>query len=87
MTSLDGKGFSITLLKATEEMLGHLDTPVECGGWSPGNVPVFNASSPVVAKKDRIIESAPDDKEEELEPGNLECEYPKNGTFQLLHTD
>lgn len=74
MTSLDGKGFSITLLKATDEMLGHLDTPVECSGWSPGNVPVYNLSKPVVARNDRIIESIADDNEEELEPGNLERE-------------
>lgn len=75
MTSLDGPGFSITLLKATEEMLTHLDTSVEAAGWSPGNVPSFNASKPVVARKDRVIESATGDGDDaEIPASNLERE-------------
>lgn len=34
MTSLDGKGFSITLLKASSEMLDALDAPATSPGWS-----------------------------------------------------
>lgn len=34
MTSLDGKGFSITLLKATPAMLEALDAPATTPGWS-----------------------------------------------------
>ncbi|OKL61787.1 hypothetical protein UA08_02212 [Talaromyces atroroseus] len=34
MTSLDGKGFSITLLKANSEMLEALDAPASTPGWS-----------------------------------------------------
>lgn len=33
MTSLDGKGFSITLLKATPAMLEALDVPATTPGW------------------------------------------------------
>jgi hypothetical protein len=35
MTSLDGPGFSITLLKADAEMLACLDAPTTAVGWSP----------------------------------------------------
>ncbi|KAJ5729722.1 uncharacterized protein N7483_004230 [Penicillium malachiteum] len=34
MTSLDGKGFSITLLEATSQMLEALDAPATTPGWS-----------------------------------------------------
>jgi dihydroxyacetone kinase len=41
MTSLDGPGFSITLLKATSEILTYIDTPVTALGWS---APSFSPS-------------------------------------------
>lgn len=41
MTSLDGPGFSITLLRATREMLEYIDAPTKATGWS---VPSFSAS-------------------------------------------
>ncbi len=34
MTSLDGPGFSITLLKATSEMLEYINAPTKAIGWS-----------------------------------------------------
>lgn len=34
MTSLDGKGFSITLLKASAQMLEALDLPATSPGWT-----------------------------------------------------
>lgn len=37
MTSLDGPGFSITLLKAAPEMLKLLDAPTDATGWSASN--------------------------------------------------
>lgn len=33
MSSLDGPGFSITLLKATSEMLKYIDAPSNAVGW------------------------------------------------------
>jgi len=35
MTSLDARGFSITLLKADREMVRLLDTPTKAVGWTP----------------------------------------------------
>jgi hypothetical protein len=34
MTSLDGPGFSITLLKANQEILECIDAPVIASGWT-----------------------------------------------------
>jgi hypothetical protein len=42
MTSLDGPGFSITLLKATSEILEYIDAPTTAVGWS---APSFAPSS------------------------------------------
>jgi hypothetical protein len=39
MTSLNGPGFSITLLKATQEMLEHVDAPTKATGWSAPSFP------------------------------------------------
>jgi len=33
MTSLDGPGFSITLLKATADILSYIDAPTAAPGW------------------------------------------------------
>jgi hypothetical protein len=38
MTSLNGPGFSITLLKATPEMIGYLEAPTNAAGWGALNV-------------------------------------------------
>jgi dihydroxyacetone kinase len=35
MSSLDGPGFSITLLKATAEMVEYIDAPTTALGWAP----------------------------------------------------
>lgn len=36
MTSLDARGFSITLLKADDEIIRLLDVPSKAVGWKPG---------------------------------------------------
>jgi dihydroxyacetone kinase len=33
MTSLNGSGFSVTLLKATTSMLAYIDAPTDAKGW------------------------------------------------------
>lgn len=71
MTSLDGPGFSVTLLKATDEMFKYLDTPVQAAGWSPGNMPSFDASNPVVLKKDRVVANVADDDETDAPSSDL----------------
>jgi dihydroxyacetone kinase len=38
MTSLNGPGFSITLLKATPDMIGYLEAPTDATGWGALNV-------------------------------------------------
>jgi hypothetical protein len=42
MTSLDGPGFSITLLKATPEMVKYIDQPTTAVGWT---APVFSSAA------------------------------------------
>ncbi|EXJ80155.1 hypothetical protein A1O1_08297 [Capronia coronata CBS 617.96] len=42
MTSLDSKGFSISLLKANQEMLHFLDVPVTAPGWA---IPTYSSES------------------------------------------
>lgn len=52
MTSLDGPGFSITLLKATTEMLKHIDAPTTASNWKPARNPNFNSKREVVLAPD-----------------------------------
>ncbi|KAJ9647926.1 hypothetical protein H2199_001702 [Coniosporium tulheliwenetii] len=59
MTSLNGPGFSITLLRASQQMLDFLDVEVECAGWSPGSLPPASRSKRAVFRENRIIEKAP----------------------------
>jgi dihydroxyacetone kinase len=54
MTSLDGPGFSITLLKATSEMLSYIDAPTMAAGWS---TPSFSQST-WETKSSRVVYSS-----------------------------
>ncbi|KAL2829570.1 Dak1 domain-containing protein [Aspergillus pseudoustus] len=53
MTSLDSKGFSITLLKASDKLLEYLDVPTFAPGWSvssTGRVPQLRTATAVATK-------------------------------------
>lgn len=54
MTSLDGPGFSITLLKATTEMLKHIDAPTTASGWKPARNPNLNPQREAVLAPDAL---------------------------------
>lgn len=69
MTSLDGPGFSITLLKATTEMLEHIDAPTNALGWP---VPTFTPSS-WSKSESRVVQDFNESTEEKVATGNLKC--------------
>lgn len=71
MTSLDGPGFSLTLLKASPSMLHHLDTPVDALGWSPASISTIDKSQHV-AEQDRVINSPPETEEAKV-TGEIKC--------------
>ena len=54
MTSLDGPGFSITLLKATTEMLKHIDALTTASGWKPARNPNLNPQREAVLAPDAL---------------------------------
>lgn len=54
MTSLDGPGFSITLLKATTEMLKHIDAPTTASGWKPARNPNLTPTREAVLALDAL---------------------------------
>ncbi|PYI32743.1 dihydroxyacetone kinase [Aspergillus indologenus CBS 114.80] len=62
MTSLDGKGFSITLLKASKAMIQALDAPASTPGWTAHQ---HLETSPVARKLFAVEEQA-----ERLDPGS-----------------
>lgn len=49
MTSLNGPGFSITLLKASPEMVGYLEAPTNAAGWGALNVSRLHDKPPTEA--------------------------------------
>ncbi|RAH67461.1 dihydroxyacetone kinase [Aspergillus aculeatinus CBS 121060] len=63
MTSLDGKGFSITLLKASKAMIQALDAPASSPGWTAHQ---HLETSPVARKSS----AAPDEKAKRLDSGS-----------------
>jgi len=70
MTSLDGPGFSITLLKATPEMVGYIDTPTDATGWSAPSFPPGLWEEKVF----RLFESGnSSDKELVVQDAGIEC--------------
>lgn len=76
MTSLNGLGFSISLLKVTDTGLGSgksilelLDDPAEAPGWSAAiTTKTWEEKSTATLNKDAVGE-------EDAKPSNLECEY------------
>ncbi|KAK9312256.1 Dak1 domain-containing protein [Lipomyces starkeyi] len=50
MTSLDGPGFSITLLKASNTVLKYLDAPTKAVGFTPGSVVTADSPSRVIVE-------------------------------------
>lgn len=72
MTSLDGPGFSVTLLRAIDDMLKHLDTDVETIGWSPSSIGSLQKAGR--SSKERIITI--DEKAEDAMPeSGLKCVF------------
>lgn len=69
MTSLDGPGFSITLLKATSEMIEYIDTPTNSLGWS---APSF---SPEVWSDEasRVVHDFNESDNEKIPIGSIKC--------------
>ncbi|RFU78149.1 dihydroxyacetone kinase [Trichoderma arundinaceum] len=66
MTSLNGPGFSITLLKATLEMIEYLEAPTNAAGWGSLSVshlhdrPVAETATPISVNEDhaKAVESS-----------------------------
>lgn len=62
MTSLDGKGFSITLLKASKAMIQALDAPASSPGWTAHQhletSPVARKSSAAADEKAKRLDSS-----------------------------
>ncbi|KAK9312415.1 Dak1 domain-containing protein [Lipomyces starkeyi] len=50
MSSLDGPGFSITLLKASDKILEYLDAPTKAVGFTPGSVLTADSPSRVIVE-------------------------------------
>ena len=83
MTSLDGKGFSITLLRASEEMLDHLDGDVEASGWSPGSISALQKSHK--PNKNRVI-TEEQSAETEVPKSDLKRKFSDSGATTLALT-
>jgi len=67
MTSLNGPGFSITLLKTTSDMLPLLDAPTSAPGWAPKSP----SSSPEAIKPPTELTSAPEVAEPTVKNGYI----------------
>ncbi|PTB68258.1 dihydroxyacetone kinase [Trichoderma citrinoviride] len=72
MTSLNGLGFSITILKATDKaILPLIDAPADAAGWSPAVSPE-NWARGIDTTKSEVKEDAP--AEDESAPSNLDLD-------------
>lgn len=87
MTSLNGLGFSISLLKVTDTGLGAgcsmlelLDAPAEATGWSAAVTPNTWSKRGQSAKQEERSE------DDEMSPSNLRSEYCGFTTFSQLLT-
>lgn len=79
MTSLDGPGFSITLLKASTELLEYIDAPTNAVGWSATSYPPSSWES----ETERIIEATSGTEDKEINTkGNIKCERNSVQLFQ-----
>lgn len=76
MTSLNGLGFSITILKVTDKtILPLIDAPADAAGWSPAVRPE-NWVRGIDTTKSEIKQEAPS--QDDSTPSNLDC---KSGVF------
>lgn len=57
MTSLDGPGFSITLLKATPDILGHIDADTDAVGWPRANSSVISGVGAIADLPDSGVDN------------------------------
>jgi dihydroxyacetone kinase len=82
MTSLDALGFSITLLKATLEMITYLDAPAKAVGWAPPRRPQRSQSNLVANEPEKLhsVQEASSGIERELRVAlyapELQCREP-----------
>lgn len=71
MTSLNGLGFSITILKVADKaILPLIDAPADAAGWSPAVRPE-NWANGIDTTKAEIKEDAPS--QDDSAPSNLDC--------------
>lgn len=73
MTSLNGPGFSITLLKATPEMVGYLEAPTNAVGWGALNVSRLHDKPPTEAMVQINLE---DGHAKAVESSGIACKWP-----------
>lgn len=73
MTSLNGPGFSITLLKATSEMVGYLEAPTNAAGWGALNVSRLHDKPPPEAVAQVNLE---DGHAKAVESSGIACKWP-----------
>lgn len=72
MTSLNGPGFSITLLKATSEMIGYLEAPTSAAGWGALNVSHLHDEHNTEAA---TLISVNEDHKKAVESSGIACMY------------
>lgn len=81
MTSLNGLGFSITILKVTDNaILPLIDAPADAAGWSPAVRPE-NWIRGIDTTKSEVKQEAPS--QDDSTPSNLDC---KSDIFALAST-
>jgi dihydroxyacetone kinase len=73
MTSLNGPGFSITLLKATSEMVGYLEAPTTATGWGALDVSRLHDKPPTEAVAQVNLE---DGHTKIVESSGIACKWP-----------
>lgn len=73
MTSLNGPGFSITLLKATSEMVRYLEAPTNAVGWGALNVSRLHDKPPTEAVAQINLE---DGHAKAVESSGISCKRP-----------
>jgi dihydroxyacetone kinase len=82
MTSLDSPGFSITLLKATPDMLKYIKAPATSNGWTVSSAPKLSPKIPsspegLDHREDSVIERS----------GNslMTCRYQFLESCKIVH--
>lgn len=78
MSSLNGLGFSVTLLKlADPSWLALVDAPTEASGWLPAVNPTASTEGPSVVQGDAAEEEKP-------QPSNLKGTFPPTSPVQVF---